>query len=97
MCARPGQTQEKLMKILHSKGDGDGRGLRGVSLLMLSSCSSKQLAQARCGRQYGAILTVNDGQWLKVGEGNAHQSPNRSKQTHMITCCICIPKLLPHI
>lgn len=38
-------THEKLMKILHSKGDGDGRGLRGVSLLMLSSCSSKQLAQ----------------------------------------------------
>ena len=33
---------EKLMKIL-SIG---GRGLRGVSLLILSSCSSKQLAQA---------------------------------------------------
>ena len=50
MCDHVCETEEKLMKILHSKGDGDGRGLRGVSLLMLSSCSSKQLAQARCAR-----------------------------------------------
>ena len=39
--------EEKLRSLLHSESgeNGDG-GLRGVSLLMLSSCSSKQLAQA---------------------------------------------------
>lgn len=39
-------SHEKLRSLLHSESgeNGDG-GLRGVSLLMLSSCSSKQLAQ----------------------------------------------------
>lgn len=48
------------MKILHSKGDGDGRGLRGVSLLMLSSCSSKQLAQVRCGTYWSLVDAVEE-------------------------------------
>lgn len=78
------------MKILHSKGDGDGRGLRGVSLLMLSSCSSKQLAQA-----------VNDGQWLKVGEGNAHQSHPVTKQiqtdTHDYLLHLHSQTVAPHL
>ena len=73
MCDHVCETEEKLMKILHSKGDGDGRGLRGVSLLMLSSCSSKQLAQAR----YGALCAISGIQRLQKVGGNAHQSPSR--------------------
>jgi len=38
-------THEKLRSLLHCESGENGGGLRGVSLLMLSSCSSIQLAQ----------------------------------------------------
>ena len=46
---KPHTVEEKLRSLLHSERNGENGGnggLRGVSLLMLSSCSSKKLAQA---------------------------------------------------
>ena len=46
---KPHFVEEKLRSLLHSERNGENGGnggLRGVSLLMLSSCSSKKLGQA---------------------------------------------------